>query len=62
MIDNRNDSIRYDAGMPEELPVDLIGNRYVFLDKGELLFGEIDTLIDEIICFNVSNSRCFLSY
>lgn len=62
LIDNRTDTIRYDATLPEELPLDLIGNRFVFLDEGKLLFGEIDTLMDEIICFHVPNSACFMSY
>lgn len=60
LIDNRKDTIRYDSSMLEELPVDLIGNRFVFLDEGQLLFGEINTMNAEILCFNVPNSVCFL--
>lgn len=60
LVDNQYDTLRYDVGMYEDLPIDRIGQSFVFLVNNQLEFGKIDTMNTEILCFSVTNLGCFL--
>ncbi|MFK8045200.1 MAG: hypothetical protein AB8B72_06880 [Crocinitomicaceae bacterium] len=60
LISSHNDTLSFDAGMQEELPIDLYKNNFVFINnENQYLFGEIDQLDREIVCFNLPDDECF---
>ncbi|MFK8037490.1 MAG: hypothetical protein AB8B74_04320 [Crocinitomicaceae bacterium] len=60
LISRDNDTLTFDAGMPEELPIDLYRNNFVFINnEQQYLFGEIDQLHKEIVSFNMPDGVCF---
>jgi len=60
LVSKGNDTLTFDAIMPEELPMDLYRNNFIFINnEKQYLFGEIDQLHEEIICFNTPDGKCF---
>ena len=60
LISMEKDTMEFDAQMPEELPVDLYKNNFVFLNQvNEYSFGAINELQKEIVCFDGNHNGCF---
>ena len=61
LINEYRDTLMFDAGMPEDLPIDIYKNHFVFIDEsGEFLFETIHVIhIEEhMLCFK--GRACFM--
>ena len=60
LISMDNDTIIYDAEMPEELPIDIYKNNFVFLNQNnEYEFSELELFGNDAACFNADINKCF---
>jgi hypothetical protein len=63
LVSMEKDTLIFLAEMPEELPIDIYKNNFVFLSQNnEYEFSELQLVLDEAACFKVDNHKCFWAW
>lgn len=61
LINEKEDTMVFDAEMPDQLPIDIYKNHFVFKDEnGNFLFSTIEFLEGYTICFSGTFNICFV--